>query len=198
MDTYRTNTRGAVGDEPLRSSFATIEEFCQSVLWLECGYSAKTQYGYAIDLKTFARWLATRGVDHLYGATREHVADFLAECQPLKATTIRRRIAVLKRFYQRAYQDARVTDDPCSDLSAPPLQRGAPKALSVRQIEALLNAPRLDNPLGLRDRALLELMYASGMRVSETVNVRSTSLDFQAPRDRGLGQGGETTRRDIR
>jgi len=141
-------------------------------LWLEDGLAANTLQAYRRDLSAFAAWLwqaqsksldAAQAADVLAWQARQHAR--------IKASTANRRLAALKRYYTWALRQGRVKADPCLQLRAAKQPARFPKTLSEAQVEALLNAPDTTHPLGLRDRAMLETLYATGLRVSELVGL---------------------------
>ncbi len=160
-------------------------------LWLEDGLARNTLEAYRADLLAFAHWLA--GIEPsvaLNEVAEWHLQAYAAARHTeSKATTVNRRLTVFKRYYRWALRHGGVAVDPTLKLlSAKRLMR-VPKTLTEAQVEALLNAPDDGQPLGLRDRAMLELMYASGLRVSELVNLRlfEVSLNDQVLRVTGKG-----------
>ncbi len=149
-----------------------IDAFLDS-LWLEDGLSANTLAAYRRDLGALASWLETRGVTDLFAAQADDLHAWFADNQDAtRASTANRRLATLRRFYQWALREHHVTVDPCLRLTAARLALRVPKTLSQAQVEDLLNAPDIREPRGLRDRAMLETLYASGLRVSELVGLR--------------------------
>ena len=167
-------TRLVQAIKPLVSSLA-IEQFCDAC-WLEDGLSKNTLSAYRRDLELFAKWIEARGVSDLYAVEEKELTAYIAAKRADKATTANRRLTVFKRFYRHALRHHFVKSDPCIQLRAAKQAQRFPKVLSEDQITALLNAPNIDTPLGLRDRTMLELMYASGLRVSEMVSLRTVAL----------------------
>ncbi|SBP89298.1 site-specific tyrosine recombinase [Thiomonas delicata] len=155
-----------------------IDRFCDA-LWLEHGLSANTLAAYRSDLGLFARWLAHAGRPGLLQATEADVMAYLAaRFAGSKATASNRRLAALRRYFRWALREHRRSDDPTLKLERARQQARRPKTLSEAQVEALLLAPDLETPLGLRDRAMLELIYASGLRVSELVALKAVHLSL--------------------
>jgi integrase/recombinase XerD len=153
---------------PKSSSSNEIEAFI-AVLWLEDGLSRNTQLAYRRDLCSLAASLAPRALN----ACTEH--DLLAHSTAQaagKASSANRRLSVFKRYFRWALREGRIAADPTLRLTAAKALNRNIKLLSEAQVLALLNAPDIDTPLGLRDRAMLELMYASGLRVSELVTLK--------------------------
>jgi integrase/recombinase XerD len=150
---------------------ASLDTFLDA-LWLEDGLAANTLSAYRRDLTAFAQWLAAETGKDLDQAEASDIQDwFAARHATSKATTANRRLAALKRYYLWALRQGRVTADPCLSLHAAKQMARFPKTLSESQVEALLAAPDTDTALGLRDRAMLETLYATGLRVSELVGL---------------------------
>lgn len=170
---------------------AVIDEFCDA-LWLEDGLSKNTLDAYKRDLLLFAAWLSQRH-KHLYEAVDNDLSAYFA-CRhaDTKASTANRRLTVLKRFYQHALRQHRVTADPCLKLRSARQAPRFPKTLSEPHVESLLAAPDVTTPLGLRDRTMLELMYASGLRVSELVMLKTIELGMNEGVLRVTGKGSKT------
>lgn len=142
-------------------------------LWLEEGLSRNTLDAYRRDLNLFARWLAL-APKTLAQVEESDISGYFAQRHvQTKATTANRRLTVFKRFFRWALREHHVHADPTLKLLAARQPMRVPKVLSEAQVEALLNAPDTSEPLGMRDRAMLELMYASGLRVSELVALRA-------------------------
>ena len=153
-----------------------IDQFCDAC-WLEDGLSKNTLSAYRRDLTLFAAWLGEqKNASDLYRAQEADLTAYMAAKRSDKATTANRRLTVFKRFYRHALRLGYVKEDPCAKLRAAKQAQRFPKVLSEDQVIALLNAPNIDEPLGLRDRAMLELMYASGLRVSEIVSLKTVAL----------------------
>lgn len=176
----------------MSASQAAIDEFCDN-LWLEDGLAKNTLEAYRRDMQLFAAWLqGERGKD-LYGAQPDDLhAYFAARHTDTKATSANRRLSVFKRFYQYALRQNRVATDPCLKLKTAKQPPRIPKTLSEAQVEALLGAPAVATPLGLRDRTMLELMYASGLRVSELVLLKTIELGMNEGVLRITGKGSKT------
>jgi len=170
---------------------AVIDEFCDA-LWLEDGLSKNTLDAYKRDLLLFAAWLAQRQ-KNLYEAVDIDLSAYFAfRHADTKASTANRRLTVLKRFYQHALRQHRVNADPCLKLRSAKQAPRFPKTLSEHNVESLLTAPDVATPLGLRDRTMLELMYASGLRVSELVMLKTIELGMNEGVLRVTGKGSKT------
>jgi integrase/recombinase XerD len=153
-----------------------IDQFCDAC-WLEDGLSKNTLSAYRRDLTLFATWLGEqKNPSDLYHVQEADITAYMAAKRSDKATTANRRLTVFKRFYRHALRLGYVKEDPCAKLRAAKQAQRFPKVLSEDQVIALLNAPNVEEPLGLRDRTMLELMYASGLRVSEIVSLKTISL----------------------
>ncbi len=169
-----------------------IDTFCDAI-WLEDGLSENTIASYRSDLTLFARWLKVEG-----GATSLVQADeaslnayFLARHGDTRASSANRRLTVFKRFYQYQLRQGAIAENPCSHMHSARRPQRFPHALSERQVEALLAAADVDTPLGLRDRTMIELMYASGLRVSELTALKLDALGINEGIVRILGKGGK-------
>jgi integrase/recombinase XerD len=174
------------------ASAAAIDEFCDA-LWLEDGLSKNTLEAYRRDMRLFAQWLHAMHGTALLEAQAEHLlAYFSARHADTKATSANRRLAVLKRFYLLALRQNRISVDPCLRMKSAKQAPRFPKTLTESQVEALLAAPDVATPLGLRDRTMLELMYASGLRVSELVLLKSLEVGMTEGVLRITGKGNKT------
>ncbi|WP_377701916.1 site-specific tyrosine recombinase XerD [Pseudoduganella sp. UC29_71] len=175
-------------------NLALIDEFCDA-LWLEDGLAKNSLDAYRRDLRAFARWLelARPGVAGLHAvATHDIDAYFSARHEDTKASTSNRRLSVLKRYYQYALRQKLVAADPCLKLASAKQAQRFVHTLSEAQVEALLAAPDVRTPLGLRERTMLELMYASGLRVSELVALKTFELSLNDGVLRITGKGAKT------
>lgn len=176
----------------MSESAARIDEFCD-VLWLEDGLAKNSLEAYRRDLTLFAQWLHADREKSLTAVVAADLNDyFAARFETTKPASSNRRLAVLKRFYQFALRQKLVAVDPCLRMKSAKQAVRFPKTLSESQVEALLDAPDIDMPLGLRDRTMLELMYASGLRVSELVNLKSVEVSLNDGVLRVTGKGDKT------
>jgi integrase/recombinase XerD len=173
-------------------SQALIDNFCDT-LWLEDGLAKNTLEAYRRDLSLFAAWLEAEAGKPLDAAGADDLnAYFAARHAESRATSANRRLAVLRRYYQMALRQNRIAVDPCLRMRSARQPSRFPKVLSEAQVEALLAAPDVDTPLGLRDRTMLELMYASGLRVSELVLLKSMEVGMNEGVLRITGKGDKT------
>src|SRR5438477_4752223 len=156
----------------MRTAAELIDAFCDQV-WLQDGLAAASLASYRRDLTQFAAWLDARGATVL-AAQRNDVEAFLSDQfrGKAKATSIARRLSSLRRFYALQAGEATISADPTLRVRAPKLPRRLPKSLTETQVEAVLAVPDVATTLGLRDRAMLETLYATGLRVSELVGLR--------------------------
>lgn len=170
-----------------------IDEFCDT-LWLEQGLAKNSLDAYRRDMRLFAGWLeAKRPGRGLLGAAPEDLAGYFAERHPdTKPSTANRRLSVLKRFYALALRRNAVSADPCLNMATARQPTRFVHTLSEAQVEALLAAPDVSTPLGLRERTMLELMYASGLRVSELVALKIVELSLNDGVLRITGKGAKT------
>ncbi len=175
--------------EPPAASAGVIDRFIDA-LWIEDGLAPLTLVAYRRDLGLLAGWFAARSGPALLDASEADLLAYVtARHGTTRATTANRRLTVFKRFFRWAVREGLVSRDPTLRLQAARQPLRVPKTLSEGQVEALLAAPDVSRPLGLRDRAMLELMYASGLRVSELVGLKSVQVGLQEGVLRVLGKG---------
>jgi len=166
-----------------------IDAFCDQV-WLQDGLAASSLSSYRRDLTAWAAWLDRRGRT-LLAAQRADVDAFLADQfrAKAKATSVSRRLSALRRFYALQLLQGALPVDPTLRVRAPKLPRRLPKNLSEADVETLLAAPDPDTTLGLRDRAMLETLYATGLRVSELVGLTLAQVSLDMGVVRVIGKG---------
>ncbi len=171
------------------ASHQDIERFLDT-LWMERGLSENTLAAYRNDLNGFARWLTARN-RVLSAARRQDLLDYLAErvAAGARPRTTARLLSSLRRFYRYLVREGRLKDDPSARIDTPRIGRPLPDSLSETEVELLLDAPDTGEPLGLRDRAMLELLYACGLRVSELVNVTIEQVNLAQGVVRLMGKG---------
>ena len=173
------------------SNAELLDEFSDT-LWLEDGLSRNTLESYRRDLRKFALWLEQHHKALLLQGTHADIQGFLAYLvveQKARATSTSRAISSLKRLYQYLLRQGKISVDPTLQIATPKLPRSLPKSLTEQDVELLLQAPDTDTPLGMRDRSMLEVLYASGLRVSELVglSIAQISLDMGVVRVMGKG-----------
>ncbi|HUO44710.1 MAG TPA: site-specific tyrosine recombinase XerD [Burkholderiales bacterium] len=167
-----------------------LDEFCDA-LWLEDGLSRNTLDSYRRDLAQFSAWLVRNRGKELITAARGDLLEFLAHraAGRAKASTTGRQLSSCKRFFQFMLRQRRIKADPTLNIEAPKLPRGLPKSLTEDDVEKLLAAPDVENVRGLRDRAMLEMLYASGLRVSELVTLKVAQVSQDMGVVRVVGKG---------
>lgn len=168
-----------------------LDEFNDRI-WLEEGLARNTLESYRRDLAQFAEWLEKRTTD-LMTVTRADLEQYLAHKSPhSKPRSISRLIASLRRFYRYLLRESLISTDPTLQLDSPKLPRSLPKSLTEDEVEALLKQPDEAQMLGLRDRAMLEMLYATGLRVSELVNIKVAEVSLSEGVVRATGKGSKT------
>jgi len=170
-------------------SQAAIDRFIDA-LWIEDGLSALTLAAYRRDLSLYAAWLDSATAKTLDQSAESDLLAFAQERHAsTRASTANRRLTVFKRYFRWALREHRIAHDPTLKLMAARQPLRVPKSLTEAQVEALLAAPDVDTPLGLRERSMIELMYASGLRVSELVSLKTVQLGLNEGVLRVLGKG---------
>ncbi|MBG3012906.1 site-specific tyrosine recombinase XerD [Proteus faecis] len=166
-----------------------IEQFLDNI-WLEQGLSANTLSSYRLDLQALGQWLAHHQLDWLSVTTLD-LQSFLATRldEGYKASSAARLLSTMRRLFQYLYREKLRLDDPSALLSTPKLPKRLPKDLSEQQVDDLLNAPCIDEPLELRDKAMLEVLYACGLRVSELVGLSLSDISLRQGVLRIIGKG---------
>ncbi|ABI56837.1 site-specific tyrosine recombinase XerD [Alkalilimnicola ehrlichii MLHE-1] len=169
---------------------AELEAFLDA-LWMEQGLGERTLSAYRSDLLGFQRWLGGQG-GSLLSARRDQVLAYLGGRlgQGAKPRSVARLLTSLRRFYRYQLREGRVAEDPTRDVESPRLGRPLPGGLSESEVERLLAAPDPETPLGQRDRCMLEVLYASGLRVSELVGLSLSELSLSQGLVRVVGKGG--------
>lgn len=172
-----------------RDSEQAIRAFVES-LWVEEGLSRNTQLAYGRDLRLLADWLDAEAGRSLDACSETDLLGYAsARHAQTRATSANRRLSVFKRYFRWALRERRIAADPTLRLLAAKQPLRTPKTLSEAQVEALMAAPEAEDTLGLRDRAMLELMYASGLRVSELVTLKSVHVGLREAVLRITGKG---------
>jgi len=178
------------GDLPARAAdLAEIDTFCDA-LWLEDGLARATLDSYRSDLGRLALWLADSAGEPLLDIRETTLTAFIAHLsRQTRASSQSRYLSTLRRFYRWQLARGRIVADPTLKLANPTRPSRLPKVMSEKQVDSLLAAPDLDTPLGLRDRDMLETLYATGLRVSELVNLKIHEVSFNDNVLRALGKG---------
>jgi len=179
------------------ANLALLDEFCDAV-WLEDGLAKNTLESYRRDLQLLAEWLEERGRESLLAASDADLGGYFAARNarrgrggkaPIRSSTQARLHSSFKRFYQFALRGRRIGSDPTLNLDPPKRPQRFPKTLSEADVEILLAQPDPETSLGLRDRAMLEVLYASGLRVSELTRLRLAEVSFDMGVVRIFGKG---------
>ena len=167
-----------------------IDRFLDA-LWMERGLSRNTLAAYRRDLTGFGRWLAEHRQCPMLAAQRSDLLAYMADrvADEAKPRTTARLLSSLRRFYQQAVREGDLQEDPSDRIEAPRVGRSLPTSLTEDDVESLINAPDVDTVIGLRDRAMLELLYATGLRVSELVDLRVLQINLRQGVVRTLGKG---------
>jgi integrase/recombinase XerD len=164
-----------------------IDSFLDA-LWMERGLSDNTLGAYRSDLYKFSIWLQTQKIEIL-NADANHVLAYLALAENTTARTVARRLSSLRRLYEYLLREAQIKQNPVSNIDAPRLGRSLPKTLTEDEVEALLDAPDTEDVLGIRDKCMLEVLYATGLRVSELVGLTVQQLNLRQGIVRVIGKG---------
>ncbi len=166
-----------------------VDRFLDAI-WMERGLSQNTLGAYRADLMTLGRSLAKdeKAIDD---AKKSDLLDFIAERveSGAKPRSTARQLSSFRRFFRYIMREGLRDTDPTADIEMPRIGRSLPKTLSEDEVDALLNAPNTDEPLGHRDRAMLELLYATGLRVSELINLKQSQINFNQGVLRIVGKG---------
>ena len=182
-------TEDALPASPLLlTSGASIDAFCDA-LWLEHGLARNTLDAYRRDLRLFSEWLASARDSSLDTASEADLTAYSAARSADKSTSANRRLSVFRRYYAWAVREHRASADPTLRIRSAKQPPRFPSTLTEAQVEALLGAPDVTTPLGLRDRTMLELMYASGLRVSELVTLKTVEVGLNEGVVRVMGKG---------
>lgn len=170
----------------MRDSIEAFAEFVRQ----EKGFSANTLAAYRNDLNQFVDYVESND-RHAGQPDRDTIVNFMSHLREREyaASTIARRIAAVKSFFHYLQEQGTILDDPTRSLQAPKVRKYVPKSISKEEIEKLLQEAKPNNPMGMRDRAMLELIYATGMRVSELVSLDLSSVDFENSQVTCCGRG---------
>ena len=168
-----------------------LDEFFDA-LWLEDGLSRNTLDSYRRDLTKFSEWLQACCGMNLLDTAHADIQAYLAyliQQQAAKASSSSRTLSSLKRLFRYLLRERKISVDPTLNIDTPKLPRTLPKSITEADVELLLNAPNTQTPLGLRDRTMLEVLYATGLRVSELVDLLVTQVDLNGGLVRVMGKG---------
>jgi integrase/recombinase XerD len=169
---------------------STIHVFL-SYLRVEKGLAQNTILAYGRDLKRFAEFLRKRHKHRMEDVTREDVVDFLSSLykEKLDSRSVARYLVSLRGLYKFGMMEGTVETDPTENLESPKVRSSLPTYLRVEEVDKLLQAPNLATPIGMRDRAMLEVLYSTGLRVSELLNLRISDIDMRIGCVRCIGKG---------
>ena len=169
-----------------------IDQFIDH-LWLEDGLSKNTLNSYRFDLSIFVSWLAETKKIELLDVSELEIQEFLAFKFPTsKSRSISRLLATLRRFFRFLLRENKIKEDPTLKIQTPKIPKSLPKSLSEDEVEGLLEAPNIKTDVGIRDRSMLELLYACGLRVSELVGIQLTEVILSDGVIRVTGKGSKT------
>jgi len=178
-----------LSEAPVEQDLARIEQFLDA-LWLEKNLAENTLASYRRDLNMVAQWLTRHSLTLLTVQAGDLQSLFAERLEGgYKATSSARMLSAIRRLFQYLYREKARDDDPSALLSSPKLPQRLPKDLSEAQVERLLQAPCLDRPIELRDKAMLELLYATGLRVSELVGLSMSDISLRQGVVRVIGKG---------
>jgi integrase/recombinase XerD len=167
----------------------SLQRFLDAV-WMERGLSANTLAAYRADLTSLARWLEGRG-GNLLNASRIDLLGFIAARVEggSRPRSTARQLSSFRRFYRFMMRETQITVDPTAQIAMPKIGRSLPKSLTEAEVDALLEAPTVADPLGHRDRTMLEVLYATGLRVSELVSLKHNQVNLNQGVMRVVGKG---------
>jgi integrase/recombinase XerD len=170
-----------------KKSKKIIDSFLDT-LWMERGLSENTLSAYRSDLIHFSKWLQSKKVE-LVKVEAKDILAYLSSTDNVSARTIARRLSSLRRLYEYLLREDQIKQNPVSNVDAPRLGRTLPKTLTEAEVEALLNAPDTEQAAGVRDKTMLELLYATGLRVSELVGLTVQQVNLRQGVVRVTGKG---------
>jgi len=182
------NRSGDLGGSP-RAADSIVDRFLDAI-WMERGLSTNTLGAYRADLLALQRWLAQRDASLIF-ASRADLLAFMANraMEGAKPRSTARQLSSFRRFYRFLLREGVITEDPTLKIDMPKIGRSLPKSLSESEVESLLQAPDISDPLGHRDRAMLEVLYATGLRVSELINLHQGEINLNQGVLRIRGKG---------
>jgi len=174
---------------PPSSSEELVDKFLDAI-WMERGLSANTLGAYRADLMTLWRGLSERDIS-IEDAEKADLLEFIAKRveSGAKPRSTARQLSSFRRFFRYIMREGMRDNDPTAEIEMPRIGRSLPKTLTEEEVDSLLHAPNTDEPLGHRDRAMLELLYATGLRVSELINLQLAQVNFNQGVLRIVGKG---------
>lgn len=178
-------------EQPVKNSSEVIIDQFLDAIWMERGLSVNTLGAYRADLVSLRKWLAKRDTSLIY-ATRSDLLAFIAwrTEEGAKPRSTARQLSSFRRFYRYLLREAQIQQDPTAKIEMPRIGRSLPQSLTEAEVEALLNAPNVKDPLGYRDRTMFEVLYATGLRVSELINLKQSEVNLNQGVARIVGKGG--------
>ncbi len=176
-------------EKPRSSSEELVDQFLDAI-WMERGLSANTLGAYRADLMTLWRGLSESNIQ-IEQAEKADLLEFIARrvASGAKPRSTARQLSSFRRFFRYIMREGLRDTDPTADIEMPRIGRSLPKSLTEDEVDELLKAPNVDEPLGHRDRAMLELLYATGLRVSELINLKQSQVNFNQGVLRIIGKG---------
>jgi integrase/recombinase XerD len=181
------NQPAEISLKPSKQSKQIVDSFLDA-LWIERGLSDNTLSAYRSDLYQFSSWLQQQNVE-LINVEAKEVLAYLALAEGKSTRTVARRLSSLRRLYEYLLREDQIKHNPVSNVDAPKLGRSLPKSLTESEVEALLEAPDIEDMLGIRDKCMLELLYATGLRVSELVGLTVQQVNLRQGVVRVTGKG---------
>jgi integrase/recombinase XerD len=184
-----TSSRPENSEKPQSRSEELVDQFLDAI-WLERGLSANTLGAYRADLMTLRRGLLEKDIP-IEQAEKADLLEYIARRveSGAKPRSTARQLSSFRRFFRYIMREGLRDTDPTADIEMPRIGRSLPKSLTEDEVEGLLQAPNTDEPLGHRDRAMLELLYATGLRVSELINLKQSQVNFNQGVLRIIGKG---------
>ncbi len=184
-----TSSRPENPEKPQSGSEELVDQFLDAI-WLERGLSANTLGAYRADLMTLRRGLLEKDIS-IEQAEKADLLEFIARRveSGAKPRSTARQLSSFRRFFRYIMREGLRDTDPTADIEMPRIGRSLPKSLTEDEVDGLLQAPNTDEPLGHRDRAMLELLYATGLRVSELINLKQSQVNFNQGVLRIIGKG---------
>lgn len=180
--------QGTENKTELPQQYKMLVDTFLDALWMERGLSINTLEAYRSDLYKFSLWLQQRNID-LVHAQSNHVLAYLSQTDSKSVRTVARRLSSLRRLYEYLLREDRIKHNPVGNVDAPRLGRSLPKSITEAEVEALLDSPDTEQVLGIRDKAMLELLYATGLRVSELVGLTIQQVNLRQGVVRVTGKG---------
>ncbi len=189
METMASTESNKENSAIVQRSEELVDRFLDAI-WMERGLSQNTLGAYRADLMTLGRGLSEKDKS-IDKAGKADLLDFMAKrvAAGAKPRSTARQLSSFRRFFRYIMREGLRDTDPTADIEMPRIGRSLPKTLSEDEVEALLSAPNTDEPLGHRDRAMLELLYATGLRVSELINLKQSQINFNQGVLRIVGKG---------